>query len=375
MASGAAHPEGFERVNAALLRHFAERVRAQGGHAESLLECAGVPAHVLQDDGASLTYPQAIRLLDAAARLLRCPDFGMRLARRQAGGAVLGPLGRAMRSARTFGGALRFAISHSDAHSSAAKLWLRPLPEEGRVFVAHELLTGDVARRAQVMEQILLLGHLEAIGMTGGAARGRLIHFRHEAVSPPEVYRRRFGCEVRFGEPVDGITFASEDLDSPITGGSEAIHGAAAAHIARAFPRRDAPVEAEVRGVIARRLAFGDCSSGEVARALNLHPRTLHRRLRAGGRNFQSVKDEVRQGLTRYYLEQTALDFREISAKLGFAEPSIFSRSCRRWFGGSPTQLRRGAQAEAPSMAFPPAQAGPASGGGARGSHASTSSA
>lgn len=334
----------FERVNARLLRHFAELVAEQGGNLGELLEAAGIPEQQFADGFGSVQYPQAIRLLEIAAARLDCPDLGMRLASRQRGGSVFGPLGQVMRNSRTFGDALAFACGNSNAHSRSARVWQRELPDGGAdgggVFAGHELLLGNLPHRAQAMEQILLIGHLEAMEMTGGYARARRVHFRHERISPREVYRRHFGCEVRFGEPVDGMVFSRHDLASPILSQSSGIHGDMVAYIGRNFPHRRPPVHAEVRGLIMRRLELGDCSSGEVARAMNLHHRTLRRHLRQEGTSFQDVKDEVRRDLTLYYLERTAMDFRGISEKLGFAEQSIFSRSCRRWFGQSPSGLR-----------------------------------
>ena len=191
------------------------------------------------------------------------------------------------------------------------------------------------------MEQILLIGHLEAMEMTGGYARARRVHFRHEALSSRNTYRRYFGCDVRFGEPVDGTVFASHDLASPILMRSSDVRRQMTAYIESTFPAQRPPTQAEVRGFIVRRLATGDCASADVARAMNLHGRTLRRRLNSEGTSFQEVKDEVRKDLTRYYLEHTALDFRNISEKLGFAEQAIFSRSCRRWFAMSPSELRQ----------------------------------
>lgn len=330
----------FEKLNAPLLRHFASLVDELDGNLPELLASAEIPQDAFADDAGNLTYRQMIRLLETAARTLGCPDLGMRLALRQRGGSIFGPLGEVMRNSRTFGEALTFAGEHSDAHSRAARVWLRPVPGEDLVFAAHELLLGNAASRTQAIEQILLIGHLEAMEMTGGYARARRIHFRHEPVSPREIYRRCFGCEVRFGEPVDGVVFSPQDLASPILAHSSQVHRDMAAYVERNFPRRRPPVHAEVRGLIMRRLALGDCSSSEVARAMNLHHRTLRRRLRAEGSGFQDVKDEVRRDLTLYYLERTPLDFMSISEKLGFAEQSIFSRSCRKWFGTSPSRLR-----------------------------------
>lgn len=336
----------FERLNAPLLRHFAALVSELGGVLPDLLTTAGIAEADFSDVHGNLTYRQLIQLLEAAARTLKCPDLGMQLASRQRGGSIFGPLGHVMRNSNTFGDAIRFASEHSNAHSRAARVWLRPLPEENLIFAGHELLLGNIANRAQAIEQVLLIGHLEAMEMTGGYARARRVHVRHEPVSTPGTYRRYFGCEVRFGEPADGVVFSSEDLASPILRQSGHIHRDMTAYIERNFPRSRLPFHAEVRGMIMRRLALGDCSSGEVARAMSLHNRTLRRRLRQEGSSFQDVKDEVRRDLTLYYLERTALDFRSISEKLGFAEQSIFSRSCRRWFGQPPGKLRQARSGE-----------------------------
>lgn len=330
----------FAKLNIPLLRHFPELVTTMGGDPAELLEQAGIRAQEFRDDAVDLTYPDAIRLLALAARRLDCPSFGMRLAMRQRGGAIFGPLGRTMRNSRTFGDALRFASEHISAHSRAARVWLQPHPAEGNIFAGHELLFESSGERIQTIEQILLIGHLEAMEMTGGYARARSIHFRHEPLSPLGEYRRYFGCDVRFGEAVDGITFSDRDLASPVLDQDADLHRDLVAYIETYFPRERPPFAAEVRGLIMRRLARGDCDSGEVARVLNIHHRTLRRRLKQEGTSFQEVKDDVRRGLTLYYLQQTGLDFRGISEKLGFAEQAVFSRSCRRWFGQSPTQLR-----------------------------------
>lgn len=331
----------FETLNTPLLRHFRSLVVRLGGDPDAVLRAAEVAADDFCEEAGHLTYRQAIRLLETAAQVLDCRDFGMRLALRQGGGSAFGPLGRIMRKSRTLGDAVKFASEHSHAHSNAARVWLNVGQEENTVFAGHELLLGHSADRAQAIEQILLLGNLGAMEMTGGYARARQIHFRHEPVSDPATYRHHFGCVVHFGEPADGMTFSAADFASPILGHDENIRRDMASCIEAQFPHRRLPFVAQVRGLIMRRLTLGDGSAAEVARALNLHVRTLSRRLADEGSSFQHVKDEVRRDLTYYYLQRTDLDFRAISEKLGFAEQSIFSRSCRRWFDKSPTCLRQ----------------------------------
>ncbi|MDE8652900.1 AraC family transcriptional regulator [Novosphingobium album (ex Liu et al. 2023)] len=338
--------EDFERVHARLLKFLPELVADLGGDPAAL---RGNPVDA-DDAGPSraepeLTYRQAIRLMERAAHALDCPDLGMRLAVRQGGAGVFGPLGEVMRHSRSLGDALGYVSRHSYAHSLAARVWLHPLPEEKLVFAGHDILLDHLAHRAQTMEQILLLGHLAAIELTQGHARARRIHFRHQPVSPPRVYRRYFGCEVRFGEPADGVVFSAADLACPIVHGDSRALRRVTAYIADRFTRQHPPFHAEVRGIVMRRLGQNACTNADVARALNLHVRTLHRRLAREGTSFQQVKDEVRRDVMQYYLQQTDLDLARISERLGFAEQSIMTRSCNRWFGRSPTQLRRAAAA------------------------------
>jgi AraC-like DNA-binding protein len=111
--------------------------------------------------------------------------------------------------------------------------------------------------------------------------------------------------------------------------------------IAPAFAQDRPPLHAEARGLVMRLVGQDGCSHTGVAALLGIHPRTFHRHLAGEGTSFQRIKDEVRRDLLGYYLARTSLDLSSISERLGFAEQSVLSRSCRRWFGASPSQMRR----------------------------------
>lgn len=327
--------DSFDLVHARLLRFFPELVEDLGGDADAMLAAAGIDRTAPQ-----ATYRQMIGLIEQAAEALRCPDFGMRLAVRQ-GGGMFGPLGQVMRNSRTFGEALAYVGTHAYAHSLAARIWQKRLPGEEGLFSGHDILVEGLPQRGQAMEQILLVGHLFAMEMTGGHARVRKVHFRHQPLSPREVYRRYFGCEVRFGQNEDGVFYSLADLACPIVTPDPEAYQTAIAYIDAHFAQVRPPVHAQVRGAVMQLLWTGEASNARVAAELNLHPRTLHRRLGAEGTSFQQVKDEVRRDVLLYYLRQTQLDFSTISEKLGFAEQSVLTRRCRRWFSAPPTQVRQ----------------------------------
>ena len=333
--------EVFDLVHARILRFFPDLVRQMGGNPQPLMRQIGIrSAKKLTDGGSGATYRQMIHLIELAATGLRCPDFGMRLATVQSGSAMFGPLGLAMKNSRTFGEALDYVSKHTYAHSLAARIWLKRSPARKIVFVGHDILVDGVPNKCQAMEQILLLGHLAALEITGRRARVRKVHFRHQPVSPLKTYRRYFGCAVRFGQSEDGVIFSEADFACPIVHPDSHLYQAVTSFIDASFTRYRPPLHAQARGVIMQLLGTEHCTNERIAAALNLHPRTLHRRLREEGTSFQQIKDEVRRDAMLYYIQQTELEFASISERLGFAEQAVMTRTCHRWFSASPTGLR-----------------------------------
>ena len=340
----------FDVVHARVLHGFADLVTALGGDCVALLRQVGITP---EDGPDGLTYRQMIDVIEYAAQALQCPDFGMRLALRQ-GGKVFGPLGLVMRHSRNFGEALDYVVNHTFAHSLAARIWHRKFPAEKMIFSGHDILLEGMPGKGQAMEQLMLTGHLTAMEITGGAVRARKVHFRHQPISSRPVYHRYFACEVRFGQSEDGVFFSEQDMACPVIGSDPDARLHAASFIETAFPVQRPPLHALARGMILRFLGTDECTNEAIAAALNLHPRTLHRRLAGEGTSFQRIKDEVRRDFMLYYIRQTDLDFCNISEKLGFAEQSVMSRYSHRWFASSPSTLR--AQAAAGSAHRLPGQ-------------------
>ena len=333
--------EVFDLVHARILRFFPDLVRQLGGNPQPLMRQIGIRfAKKLSDGGSSATYRQMIHLIELAAAELHCPDFGMRLATLQSGSEMFGPLGLAMKNSRTFGDALDYVSKHTYAHSLAARIWLKRSPARKIVFVGHDILVDGMPNKCQAIEQIMLLGHLAAVELTGRRARVRKVHFRHQPVSPLKTYRRYFGCAVRFGQGEDGVFFSESDLACPIIHPDSQLYQAVTSFIDASFTHYRPPLYAQARGVIMRLLGTEHCTNERIAAALNLHPRTLHRRLREEGTSFQQLKDEVRRDAMLYYIQQTDLDFAAVSERVGFAEQSVMTRTCHRWFSASPTELR-----------------------------------
>ena len=80
---------------------------------------------------------------------------------------------------------------------------------------------------------------------------------------------------------------------------------------------------------------------GEVARALALSPRTLHRRLTDEGTSLRAIRAALRRDLAIEWLAKSERPLCAIAADLGFAEPSAFYRAFAAWTGEGPRHYRQ----------------------------------
>jgi AraC-like DNA-binding protein len=160
--------------------------------------------------------------------------------------------------------------------------------------------------------------------------------------SDARMLREHFGCEIRFGAPVDRLVFDESALAIPFV-----------THDAQALERLVPGLEAELAGhaktrsfcddvrvAIARHMGVDRPTVHTVARRLHMSSRTLQRRLEAEHTSYQEKLDEVRNTTARRLLATTDLEIVEVAFLLGFEEPNSFARAFRGWEGVTPLRWR-----------------------------------
>lgn len=80
----------------------------------------------------------------------------------------------------------------------------------------------------------------------------------------------------------------------------------------------------------------------DVAGELDVHPRTLRRRLAEEGTSFRALLNEARSALAVDLLRNVGLTVEEVSTRLGYTEVSTFSHAFKRWYGVAPSAYSRG---------------------------------
>jgi AraC-like DNA-binding protein len=346
LLDGVLEQPDYAVIHGNMLEHFSDLVEDLGGDPFALLEKAGALPQPCAGEIMRFTYRQFVAMLEFAAAELNCLDFGMRLAVRQSPIAFASTLGEGMRNSRTLGEALQFVSSHSYAHSLAAWIWINESASRSKFVVGHDILLENLPQRSQAMEYILLVGNLATLELTEKRVRARCVLFRHQPITTMKNYRRYFGCDVRFGRSADALVYNDQDLTCSIFAADPQLYQAAGSMLENKFLRHKPPFHADVRGVVFHLLGSQACDRERVAAALNMHPRTMLRRLTNEGTTFLRIKDEVRRDRLLYYVGQTDLNFAAVSEKLGLSEQAVMTRACQKWFGRTPTQLRAMMRAE-----------------------------
>ncbi|MCW2425220.1 AraC-like DNA-binding protein [Rhodococcus erythropolis] len=283
-------------------------------------------------------YSSAAAVIGDAARFLGCPDFGLRLASLQ-NTQILGPGAVLIRNAETAADAVSSASRYMHNVAPADTIALTRLGDQATVSFDTDV------RRAADRHQMIERG----LGTTLAAFKLMLgddfiptrITFQHHQLSPDEVYRRMFGCPVKFECDLNALHLPASALSRPIRGRDAAALALAEDYFSAVRP--DVAIVDHVRPLVRRMLVVGHASLTLVAQALSLHPRVVQRRLADAGTTFEEILDEIRQDIA-WELSALGLPISRISASLGYAEQSSYVRACRRWYGISPRQLRERAK-------------------------------
>ena len=108
--------------------------------------------------------------------------------------------------------------------------------------------------------------------------------------------------------------------------------------------RLEAPgqsLTSRVRQALRHTLGSAGGKKTDIADLLGMHPRTLQRHLKTEGTTFEILREDVRKEVALRYLRETQIPLKQLTDVLGLSEESALARSCRRWFGMPPSQLRR----------------------------------
>lgn len=331
-------------VRSAGLQRFRETVEGLGGDPVLYARQAGLPVEALDADDLLVQDTALAAVLELAAIGLRCPDLGLRVASAQ-DFSMLGPLAVAIQHSPSVRDALECTSRYMFVHARDMHVSLIGDPEGVPGIVGLRYAFGSGVRPLpQATDMTMLFVHRAVSFLVGGGYGLRSVDLPHEPAASRERYAEVFGAHVRFGRPAALLRMPETMLDRPLAGVDATLRALALAFLSRQALGPGTPVAARVRAVLAQALGTGSTDLADVARALAVHPRTLQRDLAAEGQSFAAILDGLRRSRARAYLTTTDMPLAQVSRLLGFAEQAVLSRCARRWWGASPSALRRTAR-------------------------------
>lgn len=164
------------------------------------------------------------------------------------------------------------------------------------------------------------------------------VRLTRAAPSHPTRHEALLGGRVVFGCALAALRIPAESWEAKLPGADpmlqETLRGLAE-RLELGAPAGE--LEQAVRARLRSLLPDGRCDASAVARSLGMSSRTLHRRLHAAGRSFGEVVDLFRESEAERLLGAREASLTDVAYRLGFSDPSAFTRAFRRWKGAPPS--------------------------------------
>ncbi|MBP8953867.1 MAG: AraC family transcriptional regulator [Armatimonadetes bacterium] len=330
-------------VSMSYVAWMVEFMASSGISRAALLKGTGLESRDLSEPG-GISDAQHICLLRNALQLSRDPALGLALGSDRPI-STFDSLGFAMLCSETLREAIQMGCQYQKV----------PGRFSGRLVFLSLRTEGDEAvlevKAAVAPDDLVLFAVEDMLGSILSVTRwvtGRPLPLREIRCGYPrpahgESYRQYLPCPVGFDAPRTQVRFDAAFLDTRLP-----MASSNAARIYRAQCEKlinaDGGGEDEwVRNIRTQMLLFSDrpISLEECAARLGVSPRTLRRRLKERGASYKGIVDDVRAELARSYLESSRLSVEAIAERLGFSDPTCFTRAFRRWTGMSPREFRK----------------------------------
>lgn len=326
-------------IRATNLWGFEQLVETLGGSPERLLARFHLPSASARSDDTFVSYRNAALMLEAAARELNCPDFGIRMSRYQ-GLEVLGPIAIIARNSATVLDAHRAIARYLHVHCPA--LVSRVVHQANSDFVKLDYRITELSTpQLRQAYELSLANTLQIFRFLAGSnAAPRTVAFLHEQIGPLEAYRRAFASEVLFNQNWCGLLIPVRLAERPIDHADKLTLEYAIRFLGSRGTNDNDTLSHHVAALVERLLPSGHCTIETIAAELHLHPRSLQRRLADEGSRYADILDNTRQQLAKSYLCDSRLPLSQVTGLLGYTEQSTFNSACRRWYGTTPRRFR-----------------------------------
>jgi AraC-like DNA-binding protein len=336
---GSIVPKGMVRVGT--LMAALPVMREFGIDVEHLLAEFGLQESYLKDPDNTIPYAIMALLLRRCSELTNCPHFALIMGR-QLNASAIGTVGFLALSAPDVRTALALLSRYFRLHNPNATVDV--VEERGFATLRFTLLQPRLEGREQILDGAIATAFntlRKLCGPKWEATEVRLARARPRDLTP---YRDFFRTTVRFDADESAVVFSSRWLDTPPATADPHLHHSMMKRIRELESSSVEDLASQVRRMLPPLIAARTASVEVVANLVGLAARTLNRRLAAEGTTYVRLREEARHAVACQLLESTGMPANEISDRLGYSNPSAFTRAFERWAGKGPADWRASRQ-------------------------------
>lgn len=308
----------------------------------SVLANSGISEDTLRTLSARVSFAQIVTVFRNAVRLATDPTTAVRAGARMRLTAY-GMYGYGLLSSPTHAERIDFALKYKRVMGPVAAPVAYVRGERVAIYTYEVFVTADpLDPLYRFALEFAYAAHL-TVGrdLYGDGFGFSLLGF---ACPPPaQPYDELLGCPVRFDQPGNELHTALHWPDLPSGMPEPSTHAMVCEMcqpVLARMPYLDG-LSSVVRSTLVEHMPWRFPTVEAMARHLDMHPRTLRRRLESEGTGYKDILVNVRRGLAIEYLRETRMTTEEIATRLGYSDASNFRHAFHRWTGQNPQDYRR----------------------------------
>jgi AraC-like DNA-binding protein len=327
-------------IRSVILAGAAELIREHRARPLQIARRVGLPVAALSDPDLLVPGTAVLHFFEAAAEACRLRSWGLSMAQGARLATVIGPLWILLRNARTVSQLCSELADHFDLYTNVAMVSIERVNQGA--LLSWTTTTAQHESEMQMAEFALSVIVSEVRGHMPRGWMPAAVLFRHaRPAGSLALHKAVFGSDLRFNQDRNALLLDEATLETPIKSRGSSGRALVSRVIRLEEGHREKHVARDVEAVVRSLIPYTSCTIGEVSRALDLASRTLQLRLKQEGTSFTQIHDAVRADLASKYLRYSDLNAAQIAEILGYATPTSFSRSFRRWNGQSLREQRR----------------------------------
>ena len=313
--------------------------RQRGADADALARAVGISTEQLRNPDGRVEIRQMQALWREIVSVTGDPHIDLKLGE-MINPVAVGVLAYVMMHSPTLGKAFEKLCQYQDIVCEGIRTTGQ---HAGNQFALTLTITSrDIIYPAYALNSELSIYQSAIRAMTGLNLSASEIRFSYPRPVDTSEHERVFApARLIFDAPETAMVLDASLLDIPVLNANPSLSALFERHADELLQRLQTPtLSSRVRAEIIALMKGEEPTLVTVADRLSMGVRTLQLHLKDEGTTYQQVLDDIRKDLAVKHLREQFLSTTDIAYLLGFAEPSVFFRSFKKWTGQTPGAYR-----------------------------------